>query len=930
MRYHLQSIVGDQINAGIKDNRMSEMLEKTYTPSALEGRWQKLWETREREGDKTKAPFCLIMPPPNVTGSLHLGHALTFTLQDVWARFWRMRGGDVLLQPGLDHAGIATQMVVERQLAEKGESRHALGREAFLEKVWAWKEESGGTILQQLKRLGITADWKRTLFTLDPSVNHAVRLIFVDLWKAGLIYRDKRLVNWDPALRTALSDLEVVSSEVSGVMWRIRYPVVGESSTFLEVATTRPETLFGDQAVAVHPLDERFKTLHGKKLHLPLTNREIPLILDSAVEREKGTGAVKITPAHDFHDFEMGRRHGLQPLTILDEAGFLNHEVPTPYQKLERFQARTRVLEELGAQDLLGDRQEIVHAIPHGDRSGVVLEPRLTDQWYLDAAVLAKPALEVWEQGRLRFFPEAYGEVYARWMREIQPWCLSRQLWWGHPIPAWYGPDGKPFVGMDEAAVAEQAYAHYGETVTLTPETDVLDTWFSSALWPFVTLGWPEKTADLDRYYPSDVLVTGFDIIFFWVARMVMMGLYAQKDVPFRDVYIHGLVRDAHRQKMSKTKGNVVDPLSLMDLYGADALRLALTSGASPGRDVAFDPHQVESYRNFITKLWNATRFCLLKGCVFSFSLQPSSPQNVINQWLLHEFTALVMQVTLAFEAYKFYEAASLLYHFVRGTYCDWYIELVKGLLDNETDESVETRAVAGWVLGQLLHLLHPLIPFVTEELWAAIQSEKKEPLFERPWPLLKPVTHKASLRDSLPTLLSSRAVADSVAISPFPEAQHEISEVIGWVTLLRSVRTEMNIPIKQFLQLEVFEASPKEISIFKRHDALLRRLLKLQDIQIVEGPVKHVKGAIQAVRSGITFVIPVGGILDLEAETQRFEKALFQLEQEMGPLKNRLASPDFTQRAREEVVENTRARLEELEKERKKMQDGLKRVQGG
>ena len=887
-------------------------LDKIYAPDTCAQRWQEdLTAPAPSEPGSTKPPFCLIMPPPNVTGSLHLGHALTFTLQDVWGRFWKARGGDVWMQPGLDHAGIATQMVVERQLASSGQTRHDLGKEAFQKKVWAWKEESGGTILSQLARLGVSAQWGHTHFTLDAPVVAAVRKVFCDLWKDGLIAKDKRLVNWDTKLKTALSDLEVVTKEVPGSLWRIRYPLVSEAGKpdgFIDVATTRPETLFGDQSVAVHPEDLRYQTLVGRRAHLPLTDRTIPVVADDRVTQDKGTGAVKITPAHDFNDFEMGRTHGLAMLTILDESGRLNGDVPPPYQGLDRFVARTKVLEDLTAQGLLMDTTSIVHGVPHGDRSDTVLEPRLTDQWYLNAAVLAAPALKAYEDGRLRFVPEGYGEVYANWLRNIQPWCLSRQLWWGHAIPAWYGPDGHVFVSESEEIAQTEAQAHYGSEVSLTPDPDVLDTWFSSGLWPFVTLGWPEKTPALSRFYPSDVLVTGFDIIFFWVARMVMMGIHFMGDVPFREVSIHGLVRDSSRQKMSKSKGNVVDPLELLESHGADALRLSLTSLASPGRDIAFDPGHVTSSRNFITKLWNAARFALMKGIRIEDSL-PASLSTATNQWIVDETAFLVHKATAAFEAYKFYEATSLIYHFVWGTYCDWYLELIKGDLECQASPALaaETRAVAGWVLSVSLRLLHPVAPFVTSELWSALSGIGT--LAQAPWPLLKPLAHKGEALD-----------AALFAPYQFPEAQAQIRWLIQFMGAVRSVRSASTLPPGPRVPLEIDGASASDQALLTLYQETVQRILKLSGLTFLP----HLPaGGLLGVLGALTFRIPLEEDPALERAKQ--EKALAKLEAELAPLQARLASPDFMGKASPEVVEKAQARLALLETERSKMTEMLR-----
>ena len=645
------------------------MLEKTYNHADIEPRISQTWEDAQafRAGHALSVnpkaePFSIVIPPPNVTGSLHMGHALNNTLQDVLARFERMRGRDVLWQPGTDHAGIATQSLVERQLTEKQQpSRRELGREEFLKRVWAWKEHSGGTIVNQLKRLGASCDWSRERFTMDEGLSRAVIKVFVDLYNQGLIYKDKRLVNWDPKLQTAISDLEVVPVETKGHLWYFKYPIkdAGElEKKFIIVATTRPETMLGDTAVAVNPKDERWKPYVGKTVILPLVGREIPIIADDYADPEQGTGAVKITPAHDFNDFEVGRRHDLELINILTETGKLNDSVPEAYRGMDRFAARKKVVADLEALELVEKIEPYVLKVPYGDRSHEVIEPFLTDQWYVDAKTLAQPALEVVREGKTQFIPENWRNVYFQWLENIQPWCISRQLWWGHQIPAWYGPDGHIFVAHDETEAHAQAAKHYGKPAELTRDEDVLDTWFSSALWPFSTMGWPDETPELERYYPTSVLVTGFDIIFFWVARMMMMGMHFMKDVPFRDVYIHALVRDEKGAKMSKSKGNVVDPLHVMEDYGADALRFTMAAMAAQGRDIKLSMQRIEGYRNFATKLWNAARFCEMNGCVRRADFDPTKAETILNKWIYAEANATAAAVTEAIENYRFNDAA--------------------------------------------------------------------------------------------------------------------------------------------------------------------------------------------------------------------------------------------------------------------------------
>ena len=673
------------------------MLEKTYNHADIEPRISQTWEDAQafRAGHALSVnpkaePFSIVIPPPNVTGSLHMGHALNNTLQDVLARFERMRGRDVLWQPGTDHAGIATQSLVERQLTEKQQpSRRELGREEFLKRVWAWKEHSGGTIVNQLKRLGASCDWSRERFTMDEGLSRAVIKVFVDLHNQGLIYKDKRLVNWDPKLQTAISDLEVVPVETKGHLWYFKYPIkdAGElEKKFIIVATTRPETMLGDTAVAVNPKDERWKPYVGKTVILPLVGREIPIIADDYADPEQGTGAVKITPAHDFNDFEVGRRHDLELINILTETGKLNDNVPEAYRGMDRFAARKKVVADLESLELVEKIEPYVLKVPYGDRSHEVIEPFLTDQWYVDAKTLAQPALEVVREGKTQFIPENWRNVYFQWLENIQPWCISRQLWWGHQIPAWYGPDGHIFVAHDEAEAHAQAAKHYGKPAELTRDEDVLDTWFSSALWPFSTMGWPDETPELERYYPTSVLVTGFDIIFFWVARMMMMGMHFMKDVPFRDVYIHALVRDEKGAKMSKSKGNVVDPLHVMEDYGADALRFTMAAMAAQGRDIKLSMQRIEGYRNFATKLWNAARFCEMNGCVRRADFDPAKAETILNKWIYAEANATAAAVTEAIENYRFNDAANEVYRFVWNRFCDWYVEFAKPVFMGSDD----------------------------------------------------------------------------------------------------------------------------------------------------------------------------------------------------------------------------------------------------
>ena len=742
------------------------MIEKTYDPADIEARMAAAWEAEGafkagRPERRDAEPFTIMIPPPNVTGSLHIGHALNNTLQDVLCRFERMRGRDVLWQPGMDHAGIATQMVVERQLMERKEpGRREMGREKFLERVWQWKAESGGLIINQLKRLGASCDWDRERFTMDEGLSRAVVKVFVELHAQGLIYKDKRLVNWDPKLLTAISDLEVQLIEVKGSLWHLRYPLEGVTfnpenpATYIVVATTRPETMLGDSAVAVNPDDERYSHLVGKNVVLPLVGRLIPIVADEYSDPEKGSGAVKITPAHDFNDFEVGRRHNLPQIAILDIEGKVTlagnedylrglpegtTELVDELHGMDRFAARKLIVQRLDDFGFLDKIEPNTHAVPHGDRSGVVIEPYLTDQWYVDAATLAQPAIAAVRSGATSFVPKNWEKTYFEWMENIQPWCISRQLWWGHQIPAWYGPDGKVFVAETEEEAVGKALGYYVEKEIITPEQgaemardpskrdgfitrdeDVLDTWFSSALWPFTTLGWPDDETDVARYYPTNVLVTGFDIIFFWVARMMMMGMHFMKEAPFPTIYIHALVRDEKGAKMSKSKGNVIDPLNLIDTYGADALRFTLAAMAAQGRDIKLATSRVEGYRNFATKLWNASRFAEMNGCALPTNFDHTQAKETLNRWIAHETIAATREVTQALEAYRFNDAAGAIYKFVWNVYCDWYLELAKPvMMGTDSPAKAETQAMVAWARDEILKLLHPFMPFITEELWA-------------------------------------------------------------------------------------------------------------------------------------------------------------------------------------------------------------------
>ena len=667
---------------------------------------------------KNKEAYSIMMPPPNVTGSLHMGHALTFTIQDILIRYHRMQGKEVLWQAGTDHAGIATQMVVERKLSEEGLDRRTLGREQFIEKVWEWKEESGGSINNQLRRLGASADWSRERFTMDKGLSEAVKKVFVDLYNDGIIYRDKRLVNWDPKLLTAISDLEVEQKEQEGSLWHIKYPI--DQDNYIVVATTRPETMLGDSAVAVHPEDSRYKDLIGKHCNLPLVEKTIPIIADEYADPEKGSGAVKITPAHDFNDFEVGKRHQLEFINIFDQFAKINENAPSKYQGLDRFEARQLILEEFKGLGLLIKEEKQDMVVPYGDRSGVVIEPWLTDQWFCNAKKLSIDPIKSVKEGKTNFVPKNWENTFFNWMENIQPWCISRQLWWGHQIPAWYGPDKKCFVALSIDDANLKAKKHYGKETELIQDEDVLDTWFSSALWTFSTLDWPNKTYELERFYPGNVLVTGFDIIFFWVARMMMMGSYFMKQTPFKDVYIHPLIRDEKGQKMSKSKGNIIDPLVLLDKYGADTLRFTLTALLNPGRDVKLAEDRVKGYKSFTNKIWNAANFLNINDVTFIDSLDNNTISLDTSKWILKEYENVQAEYFKNIEKYQFHEIASLIYHFTWHTFCDWYIEFIKSDFAND-EQSEETKKVSGWIFIQILKLLHPIMPFITEKLWLSL-----------------------------------------------------------------------------------------------------------------------------------------------------------------------------------------------------------------
>ncbi|WP_020178354.1 valine--tRNA ligase [Methylopila sp. M107] len=896
------------------------MLEKTYSPADIEpriaARWDETGAFRAGAGAKPGAePFSIVIPPPNVTGSLHMGHALNNTLQDILARFERMRGKDVLWQPGMDHAGIATQMVVERQLMERQlPGRRDMGREKFVERVWEWKAESGGRIFEQLKRLGASCDWSRERFTMDEGLSRAVTKLFVKMHREGLIYRDKRLVNWDPKLQTAISDIEVQSIETKGFLWHLRYPIEGTDESIV-VATTRPETMLGDSGVAVHPDDERYKHLVGKHVILPLVGRRIPIVADEYSDPEKGTGAVKITPAHDFNDFEVGKRNGLKLINILDAEGklavagneaFLEGVPPSEdldlvlaMQGVDRADARKKVLALLEERELMLEAEPHLNQVPHGDRSGVVIEPFLTDQWYVDAEKLAVDAMAAVRDGRTKFTPENWSKTYFEWMENIQPWCVSRQLWWGHRIPAWFGSDGEIFVEETEAEALAAAEKHFGAKTVLVRDEDVLDTWFSSGLWPFSTMGWPDQTAELQKYYPTSVLVTGFDIIFFWVARMMMMGLYVTDEVPFRDVYIHALVRDEKGAKMSKSKGNVIDPLELVDAYGADALRFTLAAMAAQGRDVKLARSRVEGYRNFATKLWNASRFAEMNGSAPVEGFDPKSVKSTLNRWILGEAEKAAAETTTAITAFRFNDAAASVYRFVWNVVCDWYVELAKPVLQGEGGgpDVEETRATLAFILDQSAALLHPFMPFITEELWAARATRDGMLALSR-WPDLK------GLGDA--------------------EAENEIGWLVELVTELRSARTEMGVAPGATLPLVIVGADAAQTDRATRSAPTLARIARVSNVSFADVAPK---GAIQLLVRGEVVAVPLEGVVDIEAERQRLSKERDKTLGEIKRIDGKLSNESFVARAPEEVVEAEREKRADYEARLAKIEAALRQL---
>ena len=917
-------------------------MDKTYDPHRIEQHWYDTWERENHFAPSGQgAPYCIMIPPPNVTGTLHMGHAFQDTIMDVLTRYHRMSGNNTLWQPGTDHAGIATQMVVERQLNAEGKTRHDLGREAFVQRVWDWKHESGGTITQQLRRMGASVDWSRERFTMDDGLSSAVREVFVRLFDEDLIYRGKRLVNWDPVLHTAVSDLEVVSEEEKGHIWHMRYPLA-DGDGHMVVATTRPETMLGDTAVAVHPEDERFTHLVGKRVQLPLCDRTIPVIADDYVDPEFGSGCVKITPAHDFNDYAVGMRHDLELINILTEDAHISNQAPAAYQGLDRFEARERIVADLDAQGLLAATEDHTLMVPRGDRTSAVIEPFLTDQWFVRADPLAKPAIEAVEDGRIRFVPDNWKNTYYEWMRRIQDWCISRQIWWGHRIPAWYDDDGNIFVARDEEAARAQARAHHGHDVALRQDEDVLDTWFSSALWPFSTLGWPEDTEDLRTYYPTNVLVTGFDIIFFWVARMIMMGLKFMHEVPFHEIYIHGLIRDSEGQKMSKSKGNVLDPLDLIDgvdletlvekrtsgmmqpqkarriekatrrefpdgipAYGTDALRFTFAALATTGRDIRFDLGRIEGYRNFCNKLWNAARYVLMNTEGEDTGLSGEVEYGLPERWIHSRLEATIEEATRRIEEYRFDLAAQAIYEFTWNEYCDWYLELSKPVLQGESSDAARrgTRQTLVRVLETIQRLLHPLMPFITEEIW-----QRVAPLAGRE--------------------------GDTIMLAPWPEAvgardeqvEEEMAWVQGFILGVRRIRGEMDISPNRGLDILVRNASATDRSRLDAQRHFLGTLARLESVTVLEEGDEVPESATELL-GDMEILVPMAGLIDKEAELARLDKELAKIDKGLNQTEKKLANEGFLSNAPQEVVDKEKHKAEELRAARQRLSERRDKV---
>ena len=913
-------------------------MEKTYNPKEIEARIYESWEDSGYfSPSKSGEPFCIVIPPPNVTGTLHMGHAFQDTIMDIIIRYQRMNGKNTLWQVGTDHAGIATQMVVERQLEKSGTSRQELGREAFEKEVWKWKEESGSTITKQMKRLGASTDWTKEKFTMDENLVRGVTKVFIQLYEEGLIYRGKRLINWDPVLQTALSDLEVSTTEEKGSLWHMKYPI-SDSEDHIVVATTRPETMLGDTAVAVNPDDKRYKDLIGQKVILPLTDRKIPIIADEYVDQEFGTGCVKITPAHDFNDFEIGKRHDLEIISILDQSAKISRSAPAEYQGLDRFEARKKIVEDLEANGLMQEIEDYTLTIPRGDRSGAILEPLITNQWFLKMEPLAQPAIEAVKNGEIKFVPDNWSKTYYEWLENIQDWCISRQLWWGHRIPAWYDNEGNVYVGESENEIRKQH--NIENSIALIQDDDVLDTWFSSALWPFSSLGWPDETYDLKTFYPTNVLVTGFDIIFFWVARMVMMGLKFMDEIPFKEIYIHGLIKDKNGQKMSKSKGNILDPIDLIDGisldelldkrvqglmqpemekriindtkkefpngipdFGTDALRFNFAVQASTGRDVRLDLKRVEGYRNFCNKIWNASRFIKMNTNDFELLEIKDTEGHPIDQWIQSKFAETIDEVEKQFSQYRFDLAATAMYEFVWNDFCDWYIELSKALINEpgiKQSQKDYTKNNLIKMLDAILRMLHPAIPFITEEIWQSLSEENN---------------NKSIMKANFPS--SKNWKVDT-------EIASNTEWLKSFVSSVRQIRSEMTISPKQSIKIIVDDASNSDIKRLELFESFISNMGSIESIIHKEGPDDLPKSAI-ALLKGMKIYIPLEGLVDIEEEKARLQKKLSNLNQDLKSVENRLSNDAFVEKAPKEVVDELKEKFKALSSDQTRIEEQLK-----
>ena len=872
------------------------MLDKTFDPKKIDN---KNYEIEEKLGifnsdvNSTKKSFCLMMPPPNVTGVLHMGHALNFTLQDIIVRYKRLNNYNVLWQPGTDHAGIATQIVVEKQLNKNNQNRHELGKEDFIKKVWEWKNKSGNQIVSQMRQLGVSADWARERFTMDDELSDTVKKVFIELFDNKLIFKEKRLINWDVKLQTAVSDLEVENKDVNGFLYFIKYPFKKNKGSYITIATTRPETMLGDTGVAVHPKDKRFKKFHNDTVILPILEKEIPLVLDEHADPEKGSGAVKITPAHDFNDFEVGTRHKLKLINIFDNEGKLNELNPKEFQGLDRLKAREKILEVLNNKGLLEKKEQYKYTVPYGDRSGEVLEPFLTDQWFVDAKKLSKDAIKIVKENKISFLPKSWEKIYFDWLENIQPWCISRQIWWGHKIPIWYGPDKKAFAAMNKKEALIKAEKFYKKKVELIQDNDVLDTWFSSSLWPFSTLGWPNQTKEYKKYYPTNLLITGFDIIFFWVARMIMMGLFFTKKPPFKEVYIHALIRDEKGQKMSKSKGNVIDPLELTSKYGSDALRFTLSSLASPGRDIKLSTQKVESSRNFATKIWNASRYIFLNDCKINSSFDPKKINHEVNKWIIHSLVEVNANITKTIDEYKFNEASNNLYQFIWRTFCDWYLEFTKPILQSNDKKLVdETKNTIIWTLDNILIMLYPFMPFLSRELRSQIHNN--ELVYQ--WPNFK------NLKKS-------------------DDAKKEIDWIVNLISQIRTVRTSVRIPAKAVLNLSFKDLKKDKQNFLIKYSSFLQRLAR---VEIKETKSKNI---LQFVCDKTNFFLDVGDIIDLKDEEKRISDQMEKIRIEINKINKMLKNSNFIKNAPNEVVKKQKESFMNYKKTLTKLEEAKKNI---